>query len=164
MVKDRLAEVQRKEAANFLKRHPKHLYKEAEEVWVCVNPQQGDRQSTKLERLWKGPHKVQQRGGSLWVITEKGVQQVLHNVHMTSYTGPSDCYSPHLHYDTDASFVGNSPDWVLREILPHAPKGRKTESRWLARCQRYNKPEWQPVRQSCTRSQMHGWHTTANKP
>ena len=112
MVKDRLAEIHRKEAAKFLKRHPRQIFTEWEEVWVRVNRQGADRQSTKLDRVWKGPHEVQQRVGSgrYRVITEEGVEQVFHTVDLEPYIGPLDRYSPPLHYYTDVSYAVDSPE------------------------------------------------------
>ena len=64
MVRDKLASIHRKEAAKLLKQHLRQIFKEGEKAWVRVNCQGADRESTKLDRIWKGPHEVQQRFGS----------------------------------------------------------------------------------------------------
>ena len=127
MVRDKLASIHRKEAAKFLKRHPRQIFKEGEKVWVRVNCQGADRESTKLDRVWEGPHEVQQRVGSgrYRVITEKGVQKMFHTVDMKLYIGPLDRNAPPLHSYTDVEYAVDSPDSVVEEVLRHAPRGRK---------------------------------------
>ena len=147
MVKGRLADIYRKEAAKFLKHHPRQIFQEGENVWVRVNRQGSHRPSTKLDWVWRGPHEVQQRvrSGCCRLITKKGVEQVFPTVDRKPYIGPLDQDSAPLHYYTDVSYAVDSPEWVVEAILTHARRGTKKELHWLVRYQGYDKPEWQPA-------------------
>ena len=112
-----------------------------------VNRQGADHESTKLDKVWKGLHEVQQRvrSGRYRVITEKGVEKMFHTVDMKPYIGPSERNEPPLQHYTDVEYGVDSPDWVLEDVLRHAPRERKKEMHWRVKYQGYDKPEWQPA-------------------
>ena len=62
-VKDTLTKAQARLSEQFLRKHPRQVFRAGDKVWIKVNRKGMDRDYTRLDRVWKGPAGILQRVG-----------------------------------------------------------------------------------------------------
>ena len=107
LVQQKLTAIHKRETERFLRNHPRQVFSPGDRVWIGVNRQGVDKQSKKLDRVWKGPAEILARVGvgGYRVATENG-EKVLHTRDLKPCLDPLSLPGkPPLHYYTDVEGV-----------------------------------------------------------
>ena len=90
-VKDTLTKVHARLSEQFLRKHPRQVFRAGDKVWIKVNRKGMDENYTKLDTVWKRPAEILPRVGvgRYKVATEKG-EKILHTVDLKPCLDPLD--------------------------------------------------------------------------
>ena len=151
LVQQKLTAIHKRETEKFLRNHPRQVFSPGDRVWIRVNRQGMDKQSTKLDRVWKGPAEILARVGvgRYRVATEKG-EKVLHTRDLKPCLDPLSLPGkPPLHYYTDVEgVIEDNATYEVEKILKHRKrklKGGKEILEWRVKYKGHAQPEWQPA-------------------